>query len=70
MTKKLTQKRMEELRKKVWGSGSVKNPIAKELLQGDGRLGGKVIPDKRQKEIEKTVREELDDDYYNSDTIN
>lgn len=42
----------EELRPLVWGKGSVKlpkrNPVAKELLQGDGRLAGKVI-DKQEK---------------------
>lgn len=37
-----TQKQIDALRRKVWNKDSVKNPIAKELLQGDGRLGAKV----------------------------
>lgn len=36
-------KNYDKLRKKVWNKGSVKNPIAKELLQGDGRLAAKVV---------------------------
>lgn len=36
-------KKLDELRKKVWGEGSVRNPVAKELLQGDGRFSAKVV---------------------------
>jgi hypothetical protein len=39
---KRTPEELEKLRKKLWNKNSVKNPIAKELLQGDGRLGAKI----------------------------
>lgn len=40
---KRTPEELERLRKKLWNKNSVKNPVAKELLQGDGRLGAKVV---------------------------
>jgi hypothetical protein len=43
----LDKRRLERLRKKVWNKTSVRNPIAKELLQGDGKLGAKVIESKK-----------------------
>lgn len=59
-------------RKKVWTKSSVKNPIAKELLQGDGRLAGKVVDrlkeSRKPKYGQQEYLKELDEEYGNSDT--
>ncbi len=51
MPKELTKHQYDALRKKVFNNNTVRNPIAKELLQGDGRLGARVVDQTNKKNL-------------------